>query len=68
MPSFFHRLFGGIDTVKTTTQIKPARKPAAVKAVKAMISPAFFRVMDEMLDQQRRDRRKLARQLGKQAA
>lgn len=51
-----------------TTAAKPARKPVAAKAVKPMMSPAFFRVMDDMLQQQRRDRRKLARQMEKQAA
>lgn len=54
--------------MKTATAAKAARKPVAAKASKPMMSPAFFRVMDEMLEQQRRDRRKLARQLEKQAA
>lgn len=54
--------------MKTQTA-KPARKPAVQKtAFRPMMPPEFFVVMDEMLAQQRRDRRKLAKQLEKQAA
>ncbi len=68
MASWFNDLYGERDAMKNQTA-KPARKPAKAKAaLKPMMPREFFVVMDEMLEQQRRDRRKLARQLAKKAA
>lgn len=53
--------------MNSATVKKPVRKvPAA--AAEPKISPAFFTAMDEILAGQRRDRKRLQRQLAKKAA